>query len=193
MKNYNIINGMRRLLLMVILLVLWGNTADANSMSLPDELSETGIEGVNTFIYVTQNTKGYEEADTQSQIVAELKENQKLFLVLQLEDGWCQVMDEGKLMYIEMKYIEKLPMGEELNQEMEALEKVYALEVEQDIIIRKKVIQKRIGGGVIAILITGIFIIGIFTALSSKEKVAAEKHSEEVTEKESANKPVGDR
>lgn len=93
-------------LLLLTVTLLWGTTVYAGPMELPKELSETAGEAVNTVIYVTHTTEGYEKADTSSTVVSTLEKGQKVLMMNKIDDDWCQIMNEGKSMYIQRKYIE---------------------------------------------------------------------------------------
>lgn len=155
----------QRLLAVVILFFWWGANVFASSMDLPDGLDEVEGEAVSVLMQVTEATCGYESMDTDSKVLAELGAGKELMMVLKIDDEWCQVMDAGQAMYVQLKFLSGAPENERLVRELQELEKARAAEAEQDIHIRKKVFRGRVMGAILIIIIAGIFGIGIVTVL----------------------------
>lgn len=138
-------------------------------MEPPEGANGAAAEAAGVFVYVTQETQGYEKADTGSGVVAALAKDKKLLMVQKVDDEWRQVVDAGQTMYVQAKYLREAPADEELAREMQELEVKRAEEVEKDIEARRRAAQGRMWGIGIAVLIGGVFLAGIVAAVRAKE------------------------
>lgn len=153
-----------------LLTILCGTYVCASPMDLPEELEQLEAGGTGQLVYLTETTNGYEEADESSNVIEKLEKDSRLVMVRQIDEEWCEVINAGRIMYIQLKYIKEVRADESLQQEMVQLEQARVMQAVQDVQARKKILRGRIWGCVIALLIAGIFAVGIVAAVRSRNE-----------------------
>lgn len=172
-------------ILIVILILVCKTVSYAAEFPALDVELEEGITPVSGLMQTNKYTQGYERPDTQSTIVTEIAKGQSVMVSGMTEDGWFQVVYQGKRMYVEKDYLEEDAGSEALQNEMSELEKLRASEAVHDIQTRKEILRGRIWGAVIMSLIAGIFIVGIIAVIrSDKEDEEKEADKEEMVKQQ---------
>lgn len=127
-------------------------------------------------------------------VVKELKEGDTVVVTEKVSEEWSQILLDGKAAYVSTSKITEPPVNEALVKEMEEMASKEAVEIEAFERQRKEAIRARIWGIVIAVLIIGIFALGIISTMKASKDTEAEKRKKdlmvmELEEENVANKP----
>lgn len=177
------VNGF--IILTAIALMVCGNIAYATGIEEPSVELEAGLTPQNGMMQTKTDTSGHEEPDNKSLVVEEIKKGQSVMLSGKTENGWFQVVYQGKTMYVQENSLEET-VNEELSNELQELEKLRLAEAEWDIKARKEALRSRIWGTVIVVLIVGVFAAGMVSVIRA-EKSEKRKKEENGQGQEKAN------
>lgn len=151
-------------ILTIIAFSAWGSIAYATGIEEPSVELEEGLTPQNGMMQTKTDTSGFEEPDNKSLVVEEIKKGQSVMLSGKTENGWYQVVYQGKTMYVQENSLEEAA-NEDLSNELQELEELRLAEAEWDIKARKEVLRSRIWGTVIVVLIVGIFAAGMVSVI----------------------------
>lgn len=165
-------------ILAIIAFSACGNIAYANGIEKPSVELEAGLTPQNGMMQTKTDTSGYEKPDNKSLVVEEIKKGQSVMLSGKTENGWCQVVYQGRTMYVQENSLEET-VNEELSNELQELEKLRLAEAEWDIKVRKEVLRSRIWGTVIVVLIVGIFAAGMVSVIRADKGEKRKKEGNE--------------
>lgn len=165
-------------ILAIIAFSACGSIAYANGIEKPSVELEAGLTPQNGMMQTKTDTSGYEKPDNKSLVVEEIKKGQSVMLSGKTENGWCQVVYQGRTMYVQENSLEET-VNEELSNELQELEKLRLAEAEWDIKARKEVLRSRIWGTVIVVLIVGIFAAGMVSVIRADKGEKRKKEGNE--------------
>lgn len=145
----------------------------------------TEAEGVMTLQKTVKDTEIKESPEDSAEILREIEEGTGVIVYGEPQDSWSRVEYDGVSGYMESEALELYMADDEeeaLEQEFETVQEETVRTVEESELIRKSRRTSAIWGGVIAVLVAAIFVVGVVSAIK-KEKGETETTGEDKTEK----------
>lgn len=150
---------------------------------MPVQASEP--EGEMTLQKTVRDTEIKESPETGAKTLREIEEGTGVIVYGEPQDSWSQVEYDGVNGYMESNALEYYMEDDEeeaLEQEFETVQEETVRTVEESELIRKSRRTSAIWGGVIAVLVAAIFVVGVVSAIK-KEKGETETTEGEKEEK----------
>lgn len=154
----------------------------------------TEAEGVMTLQKSVKDTEIKESPEDSAEILREIEEGTGVIVYGEPQDSWSRVEYDGVSGYMESEALELYMADDEeeaLEQEFETVQEETVRTVEESELIRKSRRTSAIWGGVIAVLVAAIFVVGVVSAIK-KEKGETETTGEDKTEKVGEEKEKGE-
>lgn len=154
----------------------------------------TEAEGVMTLQKTVKDTEIKESPEDSAEILREIEEGTGVIVYGEPQDSWSRVEYDGVSGYMESEALELYMADDEeeaLEQEFETVQEETVRTVEESELIRKSRRTSAIWGGVIAVLVAAIFVVGVVSAIK-KEKGETETTGEDKTEKVGEEKEKGE-
>lgn len=167
--------------------LLWG-LAGPSSVCYAEENQETetvsepaadGTEQLNTVMRLTEATGALAEPKTGAEVVAELKEGEDVIVTKKMNDGWYQIIYAEKTAFVPSTKLTESPVDEALVKEMQEMAKNEKVQIEAFERQRKESVRAKIWGAVIAVLIIGIFALGLVSTLKASKEAELKKKKED--------------
>ena len=154
----------------------------------------TEAEGVMTLQKTVKDTEIKESPEDSAETLREIEEGTGVIVYGEPQDSWSRVEYDGVSGYMESEALELYMADDEeeaLEQEFETVQEETVRTVEESELIRKSRRTSAIWGGVIAVLVAAIFVVGVVSAIK-KEKGETETTGEDKTEKIGEEKEKGE-
>lgn len=154
----------------------------------------TEAEGVMTLQKTVKDTEIKESPEDSAETLREIEEGTGVIVYGEPQDSWSRVEYDGVSGYMESEALELYMADDEeeaLEQEFETVQEETVRTVEESELIRKSRRTSAIWGGVIAVLVAAIFVVGVVSAIK-KEKGETETTGEDKTEKVGEEKEKGE-
>ena len=148
----------------------------------------TEPEGAMTLQKTVRDTEIKESPETGAKTLRKIEEGTGVIVYGEPQDSWSQVEYDGVSGYMESNALEYYMADDEeeaLEQEFETVQEETVRTVEESELIRKSRRTSAIWGGVIAVLVAAIFVVGVVSAIKKEkgETETTEGEKEEKTEK----------
>lgn len=154
-------------------------------LRMPVQATET--EGVMTLQQTVKDAEIKESPDEDAKTLREVEEGTGVIVYGEPQDSWSRVEYDGVSGYMKSSALDAYMSdseGEELEQEFEEVQEETVRTVEESELIQKSKRKSAIWGGVIAILVVAIFVVGVVSAIKKdKEGEETDKNGEEKEEK----------
>lgn len=154
-------------------------------LGMPVQAAETG--GTMTLQQTVKDAEIKEAPGDDAETLREIEEGTGVIVYGEPQDSWSQVEYDGVSGYMKSNALEAYMAdseGEELEQEFEEVQEETVRTVEESELIQKSKRKSAIWGGVIAILVAAIFVVGVVSAIKKdKEGEETDKNGEEKEEK----------
>lgn len=156
----------------------------------------TETESVMTLQKTVKDAEIKESPEDSAETLREIAAGTGVIVYGEPQDSWSQVEYDGVSGYMESGALELYMSDSEeeaLEQEFEAVQEETVRMVEESELIRKSKRTSMIWGGVIAVLVAAIFVVGIVSAIKKEKDEEVEKtgeNKEEGTEKTGEDREV---
>lgn len=145
-----------------------------SGMSITCKANDADAIPANMMITVIQEAKVYEEPSNDSKVIGKMKKDSLAFTQEESSNGWCKLMSGDVTGYVKLSSI-ALYQNQEISDEMSKKDSEYRNtfnEVMKYISNKKKNVM---WGIMIAVLVVGIFVVGITSAIKESKKNINEK------------------
>ncbi len=142
-------------------------------MRVPVQAAETDNSGAMTLQQTTKDAEMKEAPDNSAETLSDLEKGTAVVVYGEPQDSWSQVEYQGVKGYVESNVLEAysaIDDVEELDQEFEAVEEETIRIIDEHELIQKSKRTSIIWGVIIAVLILGIFAVGIVSALKKDKE-----------------------
>lgn len=151
---------------------------------MPAQATET--EGAMTLQKTVKDAEIKESPEEGAKTLGEIEEGTGVIVYGEPQDSWSQVEYGGVNGYMKSDALEFYVAGDEgeLEKEFEVVSEETVRLVEESELIRKSRRTSAIWGGVIAVLVATIFVVGVVSAIKKDKEEKEEEKKEEVEKKE---------
>lgn len=153
-------------------------------LHMPVQATET--EGVMTLQQTVRDTEIKESPDDDAETLGEIEEGTGVIVFGEPQDSWSKVEYDGVSGYMESSALEYYMADDEeeaLEQEFETVQEETVRTVEESELIQKSRKTSVIWGGIIAVLVAAIFVVGVVSAIKKdKDGQETDKKGEEKEE-----------
>lgn len=142
-------------------------------MRVPVQAAEADNSGAMTLQQTTKDAEIKEAPDSSAETLSDLEKGTAVIVYGEPQDSWSQVEYQGVKGYVESNALEAysaIDDVEELDQEFEAVEEETIRIIDEHELIQKSKRTSIIWGVIIAVLILGIFAVGIVSALKKDKE-----------------------
>ncbi len=142
-------------------------------MRVPVQAAEADNSGAMTLQQTTKDAEIKEAPDSSAEKLSDLEKGTAVIVYGEPQDSWSQVEYQGVKGYVESNALEAysaIDDVEELDQEFEAVEEETIRIIDEHELIQKSKRTSIIWGVIIAVLILGIFAVGIVSALKKDKE-----------------------
>ncbi len=142
-------------------------------MRVPVQAAEADNSGAMTLQQTTKDAEMKEAPDSSAETLSDLEKGTAVIVYGEPQDSWSQVEYQGVKGYVESNALEAysaIDDVEELDQEFEAVEEETIRIIDEHELIQKSKRTSIIWGVIIAVLILGIFAVGIVSALKKDKE-----------------------
>lgn len=142
-------------------------------MRVSVQAAEADNSGAMTLQQTTKDAEIKEAPDSSAETLSDLEKGTAVIVYGEPQDSWSQVEYQGVKGYIESNALEAysaIDDVEELDQEFEAVEEETIRIIDEHELVQKSKRTSIIWGVIIAVLILGIFAVGIVSALKKDKE-----------------------
>lgn len=160
----------RKLLQKMLLGFLFCFTLLISIETKAEENSEESVVVKNQMMTTNQEVNALESPDENAVVVMSFEKGAPVIVVGEAENGWYKISYQNKVCYIKQGYIDQQGVNEQLEKEIQEINKENKMVIEVVEKYRAEARRSKIWGTVIVLLIIAIFGVGIASTVMNERK-----------------------